>query len=460
MAPSMSKNQKKNLKRAQIAKAAETEDQQSNMLLQLEVRKMLVPTLEASTSKIAQHEYGALAFQARKMLFPSWDLNGPSTPSVASLPTFVTSPNFNPVMVPLPLDVAAASEPASDDETSIDSEKTPMGSDSPSWQSSVSIQDIEKAPTPLKGAVSPVLAVQMGSPSNSDLKSKAEALVPRHPILRRQFEASQRKAVESSTPEVEASEPCPPLCRRFHELQLARERNLEQLTLVEVGLQHSPYLVPGWGCMSLQQYFFNAAMLPNFADMRPSPSNGGAPVVSRSPRSPPIVYTPPVKALVMSAPMKTVADEPAHEAEIMVEFKAPLVTNDPSYAETEDESEEFTLFGSPQPLSEIDPSFSDGEDDYGHFKAITQAIAKKTKKDKVQANDSTIVPPLLPAFEADNLVPASEPTLFDNFNANVPRDADMKEIKVLGPKCVIGGALFIAGCAGIAALVGKMLSRK
>lgn len=471
MNPRKSKNQKKNEKRAAKAKAKATkpDTQHADLLLKIEIRKMLFPALEMATSKIAQHAYGALIFDARKMLFPAWDLNNNPTPSVASVPAFVTSPSSILVMTAPTLVAAAVANPVSDDEASLGSEKNSTDSDSPSSQSSV--EDIEDVPVLLKTAVSPLPAVEMATPSNADIELMFEASELRHPILRRQFLASKRKVVESNTSKVEATEPRPSSRRQSWEAQLEQARNPKQLTLADVSPEHAPYLLPGWSRWSLQDGVFNAALLPKFADMRPSLPNLGTSfsctaVVSRSMMSPPVVFTPPVEAPVATAPTKTQADEAVRRTklvdevvlkpEVLDDYSAPMVPIDSSFSDTEDDTEEFEVFSCSQSLPEIDSSLSDSEDD-GYFQAI---VPKKAKKVKVQADDTAVMPLLLSNVEADNMVPeAPEPTSLDETNAAIPREIEMRDITILSAKCAFGGALLIAGCAGIGALVARILRK-
>ncbi|KAE9982477.1 hypothetical protein EG328_010867 [Venturia inaequalis] len=455
----LNKNQKKSMKRAQRTQVAKLEAQHAEALLELEARKMLFATLECATSKIARHDLGALQFEARKMLFPSWGLDNTPAPSIASVPAFVA-----PTVV-----ADAASDPVSDYEASLGSKKSSIGFNSPSSQSSVSVEDIEDVPVLLKTAASPLPAVEMATQSNADIKPKSEAWEPRHPILRRQFAAAQREVVESTKSKVEVPEQRSFLRHRFREDQLEQARNPTELTLEDV-----PYLLPGWGRMSLQEDFFNAAMLPKFAKMRPSLLNLGASfthtaVVSRSLMSPLVFFTPPVKAPVECAQTKDMTDENVPptkvveevilEPEVFENYSAPMVPIDPRFSDTENETEEFNLFGSPESLSEIDSSFSDSED--GHQSYFHAIVPKKAKKAKEQADGFIMTAPVVfSAAEADNVFPeASKPIPVDDRNANVPREIDVREITIMSAQCAIGGALFIAGCAGIGALVARALKK-
>lgn len=453
MAATVTKNQKKNMKRNQKAKAAKIqaqpakieiqplkfESQLPDVLLQLEVRKMLFPSLELATTK-AHHSQGALYFEARKMLFPSWELGNSQLHSGASVPAFVTSPNSIPVMAGPRL---VTSESISDDEASLNSSKNSTGSNSPSSQSSVSVEDIENVIALLK-------------------VPKVEASEPRQPSLRRRFTEAQRQRALNPNPWV-----------------LVPHQDVPYL-----------YIAPN---STARYYAFNATMLPSFEDMRLTTLNSGGSGVSRSVMEPPVVFTPPhenrhgensaydtvssepipvmtkcpvliepspAKAPVVSAP-KSVIDEPAREPEIFEETRAPLAPIDLTFSDTESEGEEFQLFGSP--LTEIDSSFSESEDD-GYFNVIAPAIVtKKTKKVKVQAMSCTSADnhvSVSTAASVDGELLVSEPTLFETFDAEACLEVDMEVINSLSLKCAIGGSLFLVGCAGIGALVVKMLSRK
>lgn len=466
----MTKNQKKNQKRYLKAKVAEAEANQANDLLELE---------------------------AHGMLFPSWQLGASTIPSVA--PTAVSVPAATTIPVSIPAIVApasTASEPVSDDESSVGSAKHSKGESSPSSQSSVSIEDIEKVPALLNAAAS-------------------------SPLMKASTDFMPAGMVVDSTPaEVEAEPLRPSLCRRFRDAQPAEARNLTRLTLTTCMTQEGvSILLPGPDGMLLSKDdFFNAAMVPEFVGMPPSLSNlrvsmsditrptgasdrllmsppiafpqmvdrytlpaaapvGSTPipmmtqtpmVIDRAMRvhrvSAPLPVASPVATAssVVSASIATmtsttiIIDEIVPEPEIVELFGAPLAHIDSSFSDTKDDDDIFEPFGSPLP--EIDSSFSDEEEEAEIAPTIQLDEATKSKKVKVQAEEPVNVALsaavaeeiLLQAPPATTTAVPEQPILFENFTTEV----DMKEIKALSAKCAIGGSMFMVGCAGVGALVG------